>query len=81
MTLTKEQKTELKKLQKLFAKLEGSASAEKMSVDEYMNHLGSHEQEAKAFKEFIAEKTKTRKDIFVSETSGEPINIPYFGSF
>lgn len=81
MPLTKEQKTELKKLQKTFAKLEGYAAAEKMSVDEYMSHLGSHGEEAKAFRQFVAEKTKTRKNIFVSETSEEPVNIPYFGSF
>ncbi len=81
MDLTKEQKTELKKLQKLFAKLEGYAIAEKMSVDEYMSHLSSNEEEAKAFRQFVAEKTKTRKDIFVKETSDEPVNIPYFGSF
>ena len=81
MSLTKEQKTELKKLQNTIAKLEGYAAAEKMSVDEYMSHLGSHEEEAKAFRQFVAEKTKTRKNIFVKETSDEPINIPYFGSF
>jgi hypothetical protein len=52
-----------------------------MSVDEYMIHLSSNEEEAKAFRQFVAEKTKTRKDIFVKETSDEPVNIPYFGSF
>lgn len=80
MALTKEQKTELKKLQDIFAKLEGHAAAEKMSVDEYMSHLSSHEEEAKAFRQFVAEKTKSRKSIFVKETSDEPV-IPYFGSF
>ena len=81
MSLTKEQKLELKKLQNTFAKLEGFAAAEKMSVDEYISHLGSHEQEAKAFRQFVAEKTKNRKEIFVNESTGEPVKIPYFGSF
>ena len=81
MSLTKEQKAELKKLQDTFAKLEGYAMAEKMSVDEYMGHLNSNEQEAKAFRHFVAEKTKTRKNIFVTETSDEPVKSPYFGSF
>jgi hypothetical protein len=81
MSLTKEQRTELKKLQDTFAKLEGYAAAEKMSVDEYMNHLSGNEEEAKAFRHFVAEKTKTRKNIFVKETSEEPVKIPYFGSF
>lgn len=81
MSLTKEQKAELKKLQDTFAKLEGFAAAEKMSVDEYMSHLSTNEEEAKAFKQFVAEKTKTRKNIFVKETSDEPVNLPYPGSF
>lgn len=81
MALTKEQKTELKKLQNIFAKLEGYAAAEKMSVDEYISHLNTNAEEAKAFRQFVAEKTKTRKNIFVQETSDDPVNIPYLGSF
>lgn len=81
MPLTKEQRAELKELQNIFAKLEGYAAAEKMSVDEYISHLSSHEEEARAFRQFVAEKTKDRKNIFVKETSDEPVIIPYFGSF
>lgn len=81
MSLTQEQKTELKKLQDTFAKLEGYAAAEKMSVDEYISHLNTNEEEAKAFRQFVAETTKSRKDVFVKGTSDEPVKIPYFGSF
>ena len=38
MSLTREQKLELEKLQRIFGKLEGIAAAEKMSVDQYINH-------------------------------------------
>jgi hypothetical protein len=81
MSLTKEQKLELKKLQKLFAKLEGIAAAEKMSVDEYMAHLGDNKEEAEAFRKFLAGRTEERKKIFSEKTSDQPVNLPYFGSF
>lgn len=81
MSLTKEQKLELKKLQRLFGKLEGMAAAEKMSVDEYMNHLSENKEEAEAFRKFLVCRAEQRKNIFVEKSSDTPVNIPYFGSF
>jgi len=81
MSLTKEQKLELSKLQRLFGKLEGIAAAEKMSVDEYMNRLSDNKEEAEAFKKFLAGRAEERKNIFVEKSSDEPVNLPYFGSF
>jgi len=81
MSLTKEQKLELKRLQKIFGKLEGIAAAEKMSVDEYMNHLSNNKEEAEAFRKFLAGKTEDRKNIFTEKTTEEPVKLPFFGSF
>ena len=81
MSLTKEQKLELKKLQKIFGKLEGIAAAEKLSVDEYMQRLSSNKEEAEAFRKFLAGRTETRKNIFKQKTTDEPVNLPYYGSF
>ena len=81
MSLTKEQKLELKKLQRIFGKLEGISAAEKMSVDQYIDHLNENKEEAEAFRKFLAGRTETRKNIFQEKTTDEPINLPYFGSF
>ena len=81
MSLTKEQKLELKKLQRIFGKLEGIAAAEKMSVDQYMNHLSDNKKEAEAFRKFLASRAEERKNIFVEKSKDTPVNLPYFGSF
>ena len=81
MSLTKEQKLELKKLQKIFGKLEGIAAAEKLSVDEYMQRLSNNKEEAELFRKFLAGRTEERKNIFKEKTSDDPVNIPYSGSF
>ena len=81
MSLTKEQKVELKKLQKLFGKLEGIAAAEKLSVDEYMQRLSNNKEEAEAFRKFLASHAQDRKNIFKQKTADQPINLPYFGAF
>ena len=81
MSLTKEQKLELGKLQRLFGKLEGIAAAEKMSVDEYMNHLSDNKEEAEAFRKFLSGRAEERKNIFAAQSSDTPVNLPYFGSF
>ena len=81
MSLTKEQKLELKKLQRIFGKLEGLSAAEKMSVDQYIDHLSENKEEAEAFRKFLAGRSEIRKNIFQEKTSDEPISLPYFGSF
>lgn len=81
MSLTKEQKLELSKLQRIFGKLEGIAAAEKMSVDEYIAHLSDNKEEAEQFRKFIAGRAEERKNIFDEKTSDTPVNLPYFGSF
>jgi hypothetical protein len=81
MSLTKEQKLELKKLQRLFGKLEGMAAAEKMTVDQYMAYLGENKEEAEAFRKFVAGKATERKNIFTETSPEQPVNVPYFGSF
>ncbi|HLG34490.1 MAG TPA: hypothetical protein VI757_06370 [Bacteroidia bacterium] len=81
MSLTREQKLELKKLQRLFGKLEGIAAAEKMSVDEYIAHLGDNKEEAEAFRKFLAGRVEERKNIFEEKSTETPVNLPYFGSF
>ncbi|MBK5286404.1 MAG: hypothetical protein JJE25_13480 [Bacteroidia bacterium] len=81
MSLTKEQKLELKKLQKIFGKLEGIAAAEKMSVDEYMNYLSNNKEESEAFRKFLSGRTEDRRNIFTEKTTDEPVKLPFFGSF
>ena len=81
MSLTREQKLELKKLQRLFGKLEGIAAAEKMSVDQYMNHLNNNKEEAEAFRKFLDGRAEERKNIFSKKSADQPVNLPYFGSF
>jgi hypothetical protein len=79
--LTREQKLELEKLQRIFGKLEGIAAAEKMSVDQYINHLSDNKEEAEAFRKFLAGRAEERKNVFSEKSADQPVNLPFFGSF
>ena len=81
MSLTREQKLELEKLQRVFGKLEGIAAAEKMSVDQYIAHLNDNKEEAEAFRKFLAGRAEERKNIFEEKPTETPVKLPYFGSF